>query len=262
MTTNRPLALGLLLALLAGPGGAQEEPPVRPPPPPPSGEAAPPPGEVSKPVFVERLTPYGRWVDTPEYGRVFAPNVASDWRPYYYGRWVLTDWGWTWVSDEPFGWAVYHYGRWNYGPSGWFWIPGRVWGPAWVSWRWNAGYVAWVPLGPRRFVWGVNSPYWVAVRSAHFTSPVRTVAIPVRQTSAILVQTRPLAGAYARPQRGMFGPPVAHISRATGQRLTAVSAGKAVPGGIARNQAGAARGGPPGAVRPHAGRGRGAQRHH
>src|SRR5207237_4441539 len=145
---------------------------------------------VSQQAFVERLTPYGKWITTPEYGTVFVPSgVSPGWRPYYYGRWVLTDWGWTWVSEEPFGWATYHYGRWWYGPAGWFWIPGRVWGPAWVSWRWNAGYVAWVPMAPRGYVgWAPNSPYWVAVRAGHFTQPVRAVALPPQQTAVVVTQ--------------------------------------------------------------------------
>jgi hypothetical protein len=251
MRLHRSIVVALAAALLSTAGAvrADEPPDVRPPPPPPSGEArpdqvAPPPGEVKKQVFVERLTPYGQWVNTPEYGQVFVPNsnATPGWRPYYYGHWALTDWGWTWVSDEPYGWATYHYGRWYMGSFGWYWVPGRVWGPAWVSWRWNAGYVAWVPLVPRGgVVWGVSSPHWVAVTTVNFTRPIRSVALPVHATAGVVAQTRPLAGPYARPIRGVYGPPVSHIAQATGQRLTPVAAGRVVAGAVPHAQSGYAR---------------------
>src|ERR1043166_8150460 len=64
--------------------------------------------------FEAPLSPYGRWLDTPEYGRVWQPqDHASDWRPYGDdGRWVYTSYGWTWESNQPWGWACFHYGNW------------------------------------------------------------------------------------------------------------------------------------------------------
>ncbi len=68
---------------------------------------------------------------------------------YSEGRWVYTDYGWTWASYEPFGWATYHYGRWAWDDRfGWLWVPGRTWGPAWVSWQTGNGYIGWAPLPP------------------------------------------------------------------------------------------------------------------
>src|SRR5918911_1339955 len=90
----------------------------------------PAPGaELEESYFYDRLAPYGTWRWTPEYGRVWVPaGVAADWRPYYDGHWVLTDWGWTFVSDDPWAWAGYHYGRWGFAVGlGWYWIPGSVW---------------------------------------------------------------------------------------------------------------------------------------
>jgi hypothetical protein len=53
------------------------------------------------------------------------------------------------VSDMEWGWAPFHYGRWIMDPQfGWAWIPGRVWGPAWVSFRYGGDYVGWAPLPP------------------------------------------------------------------------------------------------------------------
>lgn len=99
--------------------------------------------------FYTNLEPYGRWVDRASYGRVYFPRVASSWRPYSQGYWVDTDYGWTWVSEEPFGWATYHYGRWYEDDDyGWGWVPDTEWGPAWVDFQQGNGYVGWAPLPP------------------------------------------------------------------------------------------------------------------
>ncbi len=103
-------------------------------------------------TFYTKLEPQGEWRETSNYGYVWQPRVAQqsrDWRPYTNGRWVYTEAGCTWVSDEPFGWATYHYGRWTRLRSvGWVWVPGDQWAPAWVSWRKSNDYVGWAPLPP------------------------------------------------------------------------------------------------------------------
>lgn len=106
--------------------------------------------EVSFQTFYDDLAPYGQWIDDPQYGYVWVPDVDADFRPYYTdGQWVMTDYGNTWVSNYPWGWAAFHYGRWTYDDYyGWIWIPGSEWGPAWVNWREGYGYYGWAPLGP------------------------------------------------------------------------------------------------------------------
>jgi hypothetical protein len=102
-------------------------------------------------VFYQKLQTGGHWFSDPTYGYVWQPDVATarDWRPYSDGRWIYTDRGWTWVSNEDFGWATYHYGRWAHrSDSGWVWIPGGEWAPAWVSWRESDEYCGWAPLPP------------------------------------------------------------------------------------------------------------------
>jgi hypothetical protein len=102
-------------------------------------------------TFYTKLEPYGDWRETSDYGYVWQPREAQtrNWRPYTTGRWVYTDAGWTWVSEEPFGWATYHYGRWTRLRNiGWVWVPGDEWAPAWVSWRKSDEYVGWAPLPP------------------------------------------------------------------------------------------------------------------
>ena len=111
----------------------------------------------------EDLDQYGRWVNDPTYGNVWAPTVSPDWAPYREGRWVWEDvYGWTWVSYDPWGWAPYHYGRWFHGPVGWCWYPGPVyarsyWSPAIVGFfgfgggggfGFGFGNIGWVPLAP------------------------------------------------------------------------------------------------------------------
>jgi len=101
-------------------------------------------------LFYDQLSPDGMWVDYQNYGYVWIPNVDREFSPYSTdGHWILTDEGWTWVSDYSWGWAPFHYGRWDYDNSyGWLWIPGDEWGPAWVSWRRSSGYYGWAPMGP------------------------------------------------------------------------------------------------------------------
>ncbi len=107
--------------------------------------------EGSYSIFYTKLEPYGDWIETGDYGYVYRPRESENarWRPYTNGRWVYTDAGWTWVSEEPFGWATYHYGRWTrLRGVGWVWVPGNEWAPAWVSWRKGGQYVGWAPLPP------------------------------------------------------------------------------------------------------------------
>ena len=132
--------------------------------------------EVSYQAFYENLAPYGQWVDDPEYGSVWVPNEGGDFRPYgSRGHWVMTEYGNTWVSEDPWGWAVYHYGRWTYDNYyGWVWIPGYEWAPAWVSWRYGGGYSGWAPMGPGVSV-GVsyNCPesWWIFVGPQYMYQP-------------------------------------------------------------------------------------------
>ena len=71
--------------------------------------------EVSFQLFYDQLGPYGTWVNYPGYNYVWIPNAGPDFSPYATeGHWVLTSFGWTWISDYPWGWAPFHYGRWFY----------------------------------------------------------------------------------------------------------------------------------------------------
>lgn len=106
---------------------------------------------VSLQTFYDELSPYGTWIQDPQYGYVWRPDVdQTQFRPYYTdGRWAMTEYGNTWVSNYDWGWAPFHYGRWVYNNyRQWIWLPDTNWGPAWVDWRSGGGYYGWAPMGP------------------------------------------------------------------------------------------------------------------
>lgn len=131
-------------------------------------------------VFYDDLSPYGFWVNNPDYGYVWVPEVSDAFIPYgTNGYWAFTNMGWTWVSNYSWGWAPFHYGRWFYDPYyGWIWVPGYEWGPGWVTWRVSQGYYGWAPIGPGISISFAYSnsyrlPYnqWIFVRDIDFGRP-------------------------------------------------------------------------------------------
>jgi hypothetical protein len=94
------------------------------------------------------LAGYGEWVWVDGLGRVWRPWVAASWRPYTYGRWVATDFGWTWVAYEPWGFVPHHYGSWAYCNFGWVWQPGYTYSCANVTWVRTGGYIGWYARPP------------------------------------------------------------------------------------------------------------------
>src|SRR5581483_7915201 len=157
-------------------------------------------------LFYSKLEPHGDWIETSDYGYVFHPREAdrNNWRPYTAGRWVYTDAGCTWVSEEPFGWATYHYGRWiRLRNIGWVWIPGDEWAPAWVSWRKSDNYVGWAPLPPEaRFdrragihnwadsYYDIGPENYSFVQTREFGAQrVEGAVVPVQQNVTIVNQT-------------------------------------------------------------------------
>jgi hypothetical protein len=145
-------------------------------------------------MFYDDLTQYGEWVDYENYGPVWHPNnVGEEWRPYTNGRWVPTNDGQVFETQEPWGWATYHYGNWMPTPGyGWVWVPGRTWYPSTVEWRTSPetapvddSYVGWAPTPPPNYVPAqsyappayyqgapasslLTDPFWVFVRAASF----------------------------------------------------------------------------------------------
>lgn len=163
--------------------------------------------------FYNELGPYGQWVQTPEYGNVWIPNVEPGFQPYATnGHWVVTEYGNTWVSDYAWGWAPFHYGRWYQDRyRGWAWVPGNDWGPAWVSWRSGGGYYGWAPLGPGINInVNVNIPYnyWTFVPQIYITSPrLYTYCVPRPRVVNIYQNTTIINNVYRSNNRSYaYGP--------------------------------------------------------
>ncbi len=158
-------------------------------------------------IFFAELSRFGEWLQTRDYGFVWQPTALRTdpaWRPYTRGRWVNSDQGWTWLSDEPFGWAVYHYGRWILvAQHGWVWVPGDDWAPAWVSWRQNDDYLGWAPLPPETLydevydydagidlAYDVSPDYYNFVPVDQFYEPVYSHCVPRETVITIVIRTR------------------------------------------------------------------------
>lgn len=167
----------------------------------PAPEPAPPPAnpdDVSYQTFYDQLSPYGQWIQDPDYGYVWMPEAGPDFKPYATnGHWVYTDEGWAWDSGYPWGWAAFHYGRWFFRDGyGWMWMPGNEWAPAWVSWRNSDDYYGWAPMEPGisvsvAYSSGYNPPphYWCFVPHQYVASP-QVNNYYVRETNNVTIINR------------------------------------------------------------------------
>jgi hypothetical protein len=186
--------------------------------------------DVSLQTFYDELSPYGTWINDPEYGYVWRPDVdQADFRPYYSnGRWAMTEYGNTWVSNYEWGWAPFHYGRWIYNRyNNWIWIPDTVWGPAWVDWRSGGGYYGWAPMGPsinininigRRYV--TPDFCWNFIPSGHiyYNSYPRYYS---GRNRVYIQNTVIINNTYVRNNRTYYsGPRIDDVRRATNQNVT------------------------------------------
>ena len=184
---------------------------------------------VSLQVFYDELSYYGDWINNPDYGYVWRPDVGSDFRPYYTnGRWAMTEYGNTWVSDYEWGWAPFHYGRWFYDDyDGWIWTPDTEWGPAWVDWRSGGGYYGWAPLGPRVNIninigRRYNTPrnHWVFIPQRCIYYPSYSRYWEPRRNVYIFNNTTIINNVYTnRNVRYNCGPRADDIRRATRQNV-------------------------------------------
>ena len=183
----------------------------------------------------DSLRRHGRWVTVGSYGRCWQPTgLDDDWQPYTRGHWVHSqDDGWVWDSDEDFGWATYHYGRWfREEGSGWYWVPGRVWAPAWVSWRHGHSYVGWAALPPAAIAvaglgisswadhrWGIGPRAYNFVNVRDFGAPsMARVLLPRTQNAAVMTNTNNVTN-IVNGRRGIYngGPSFQAVNNALGR---------------------------------------------
>jgi hypothetical protein len=191
--------------------------------------------DVSFQVFYDQLSPYGNWIDYPEYGYVWIPEIGQDFIPYETdGYWIMTVYGWTWISGYPWGWAPFHYGRWDYDDTlGWFWVPGTEWGPAWVVWRRADYYLGWAPMRPGisinlSFNGGYSdNEHWCFVPDRYFgRQDIDRYYVPRRDEETIIRNSAVINNTYYDNRRHttyVAGPRVDEVQRLTGRRITAVT---------------------------------------
>jgi hypothetical protein len=201
--------------------------------------AAAAPVSVSVSFFHEQLSPHGRWVTAASYGDVWIPSgVAAGWEPYVDGEWVYTDYGWTWMADDPWGDIPYHYGTWAWAdPYGWCWVPGAIWAPAWVTWAYTDDYVGWAPVPPSFVLTAsgyVGAPIVVASTRYVFVPTTRFVGVPVSTVRVAPAQNTTILARATKTTRFQVsngtvrtaGPPTARIEKATGRPVERVSAAR------------------------------------
>ena len=187
-------------------------------------------------MFYDSLSSYGSWFETPDYGYVWQPVAVSDsnWRPYSRGRWICSDRGWTWVSEEPFGWATYHYGRWALlRGRGWIWVPGTEWAPCWVSWRENENHIGWAPLPPETLAYrghhwdstvdvqfGIGAAWFNFVEIRNFGSAIYSHCLPVSGNRGWYGQTVNITYIHIENRQVICGgPKYKRVSERIGRQL-------------------------------------------
>jgi hypothetical protein len=198
------------------------------------------------------LAAHGRWIDYPPYGNVWTPyDVSEDWRPYGNGTRAQSEYGWTWISNDPWGADPYHYGRWLHDPGlGWVWVPGSVWAPAWVAWRTGGDWIGWAPLPPGsgyRASDGfrgsesrsIPPAAWCFVaRRTIDDSNLRAAILPASRNAAIVSRTRD-ATRYAMrsgrainagPDLGVLARSGIRVRRVTPQELGALTTARSARG--------------------------------
>jgi hypothetical protein len=193
-------------------------------------------GNVSFQVFYDQLSPYGQWVNYPNYGYVWIPDAGSDFSPYSSGgHWIMTDYGWTWLSDYSWGWAPFHYGRWDYDNYyGWFWVPDNEWGPAWVTWRRSNGYYGWEPMQPGISIsasfgreYDRNKDHWIFVSDKYFDrSDVSRYYVNQTSRAMIIRNSSVISNTYVDNRRNatyVSGPKREDVQRFTGRKVNPVA---------------------------------------
>ncbi|MBS1764478.1 MAG: hypothetical protein JSS90_05885 [Bacteroidetes bacterium] len=158
-----------------------------------------PSGDITVQYFYDYLSPFGKWIQIPEHGYCWIPDVPAGFVPYNTnGHWVYTDEGTAWVSYYDWGWAPFHYGRWFYDDYyGWVWLPDTEWAPAWVCWRHGGGYFGWYPLAPGwtldvnfSFIDRIPVNRWIFCRDNDLMHPrVNTVIINNTKNINVIRQT-------------------------------------------------------------------------
>ena len=203
---------------------------------------------VSFQTFYDELSPYGQWIDYPQYGYVWRPdNRYSNFHPYQSdGHWAWSEqYGWLWVSDYEWGWAPFHYGRWVYDSyDGWLWVPDYEWGPAWVVWRGGGDYYGWAPMSPGISInlyygnrYSVPSNYWCFAPRRYINSPRISNYYLDRGRNTTIINKTTIINNYGGNRDYVMGPSRNEVERYTTSRIEPVRIRESQRAGrtIARN---------------------------
>ena len=223
LLASGPIAFSFAGAAAAQTYGAE----ALPPPPPdqdegqdgvPAADALPPAQAPDQYAFEQGLSPYGRWVDTPEYGRVWVPSeTAPDWQPYSDGRWVDTEWGCTVISPGSPGPAptrktVMTGGIYVAAPADTHRAPLPPFLavpllPRFARFRCRASSGRRRRCGsrpPAGFVYGRHWPGWVVVAGTHFTRPIARFRVSPARSAPIVRAANPVAAIASRQAQGVL----------------------------------------------------------
>jgi hypothetical protein len=194
-------------------------------------------GEISFGYIYEYLGGFGFWVNYSPFGYVWVPRgIDARWHPYIHGRWVWTDYGWTWVSFYSWGWLPFHYGRWGWDIHlGWFWVPDVEWAPAWVIWRFSDIYIGWAPVPPdvpfrpgHGFEWRnrhIDYRLWAFIEARHFSEGRLVNWVIPRERNRTLINFTVLADRFSLRNNIIINDALSpqQVERITGRPVTRVN---------------------------------------
>ncbi len=135
-------------------------------------------GKIDFDTAMQLLNPYGTWAKVDG---IWAFTPLDHGAPYTNGRWLYTEYGWTWQGTLPHSWLTEHYGYWKRGADRvWAWYPGPTWLPETVELRAAPTAIGWRSAEVDRdgnFVQAPSERYtktdeWTFVSLAQFAEPI------------------------------------------------------------------------------------------
>jgi hypothetical protein len=172
------------------------------------------PGKTDFDTAMPILNPYGTWSKIDD---KWAYTPLDHYTPYTSGRWLYTEYGWTWSGTRPESWLTEHYGYWKRDANQvWSWYPGPFWLPQTVELRESGDYIGWrsgeVDAGGS-FVEAPEQRHakpdeWTFVTRAQFAGPIRPgiVAPPDKAASLLDDSTESLHTYFTYREIDRVGP--------------------------------------------------------
>jgi hypothetical protein len=140
-------------------------------------------GKIDFDTAMKLLNPYGTWAKVDD---LWAFTPLDHGVPYTHGRWIYTEYGWTWQGTVPHSWMTEHYGYWKRNENKiWQWFPGPYWLPQTVELRAASAGIGWRSAqvdGDGNFVESPADRYtktdeWTFVSLQQFAEPITPAVI-------------------------------------------------------------------------------------